>query len=107
MGFALQEHPWISSEKHRFGRPGTEYDFAARNAQKAFDQYNERERAAKDLAKDVNRRVSALAVSSGQRKGLTGSRSRDSILLVARTTSSVLGRVPEALPLPWAGAQHV
>lgn len=26
-----KEYPWIPSEREHFGRPGTDYDFAARN----------------------------------------------------------------------------
>ena len=59
-----QEYPWIASEKHRFGRAGTEYDFAAKDAEKAFEDYNAAERQAKELGKEVNRRVSVLAVST-------------------------------------------
>lgn len=59
----MQEFPWIPSEKQRFGRPGTEYDFAGRDAAKAFEEYNIAEKQAKELGKDVNRRVSALVVS--------------------------------------------
>jgi structural maintenance of chromosome 2 len=59
----LQDYPWITSEKPRFGRPGTEYDFAARDPEKAFQEYHQASQQVKDLGKDVNRRVSILAVS--------------------------------------------
>lgn len=61
--FDYQEYPWIASEKSRFGRPGTEYDFASRDPESAFNDYNEAEKQVKELGKGVNRRVSILAVS--------------------------------------------
>ena len=59
----MQEFPWIASEKSRFGRAGSDYDFQARDPESAFQEYNDSERQAKELSKGVNRRVSILAVS--------------------------------------------
>lgn len=35
----IERHAWISSEKHLFGRGGTDYDFVSHDPSKARDRF--------------------------------------------------------------------
>lgn len=52
-----KEYPWIASEKRLFGQPGSDYDWAARDAQAAFAEYNKLEETLSGLSKKLNKRV--------------------------------------------------
>ena len=56
---AAQEYPWIESEKQFFGRPGSDYDFAAADCEKAFRDFEKGDEVVERLGKKVNRKVRA------------------------------------------------
>lgn len=35
----VEKHAWIASEKHLFGRSGTDYDFVSRDPRKAREDF--------------------------------------------------------------------
>lgn len=53
----LQEFPWISTEQHLFGRPGTDYDWEATDPGKALAELNAAEETIGKLGKQVNKKV--------------------------------------------------
>lgn len=52
-----QEYPWIESEKSFFGRAGSNYDWAATDCVKAFEDYEKGDEVVERLGKKVNRKV--------------------------------------------------
>ena len=56
----LRKHPWIASEKHLFGEPGTDYDFSETDADEARAQLADAEEAQERLGKKVNKKVMAM-----------------------------------------------
>ncbi|PSC74142.1 structural maintenance of chromosomes 2-1-like [Micractinium conductrix] len=52
-----REHQWIPSEKPQFGKAGTGYDWAARDADEAFAEYEKANATAEGLGKRVNKKV--------------------------------------------------
>ncbi len=52
-----ETHPWIATEKQFFGRPGTDYDFAARDPKAAGAQLKALEAEQAALSKRVNKKV--------------------------------------------------
>ena len=57
----LQEYPWIESEKQFFGRPGSNYDWAATDPQQAFADHEKAADMVDRLDKKVNRKVGRAA----------------------------------------------
>ena len=53
----LQEFPWIATEKDFFGRPGSDYDFGARDVEATFEEYEAANQSLQRLANKVNRKV--------------------------------------------------
>ena len=53
----VQEYPWIVTEKHFFGRPGSDYDFEAHNVDAAFQELQGAQDSQQRLANRVNRKV--------------------------------------------------
>lgn len=53
----LQEFPWIATEKDFFGRPGSDYDFEARDVDATFEEYEAANQSLLRLANKVNRKV--------------------------------------------------
>ena len=53
----LQEFPWIATEKDFFGRPGSDYDFEARDVEATFEEYEAANQSLQRLANKVNRKV--------------------------------------------------
>ena len=53
----LESHPWIKTEKQFFGRPGTDYDFAARDPKTAGATLKALETEQAALSKRVNKKV--------------------------------------------------
>lgn len=53
----LQEFPWIATEKDFFGRPGSDYDFEARDVDAIFEEYEAANQSLQRLANKVNRKV--------------------------------------------------
>ncbi len=54
-----KEYPWIGSEKRLFGRPGSDYDWTARDPEAAFAEYKKLEDTLQGLSKSLNKRVRA------------------------------------------------
>ncbi|EIE18219.1 RecF/RecN/SMC protein [Coccomyxa subellipsoidea C-169] len=52
-----KEYPWIGSEKRLFGRPGSDYDWTARDPEAAFAEYKKLEDTLQGLSKTLNKRV--------------------------------------------------
>ena len=57
----VQEYPWIESEKQFFGRPGSNYDWAATDPQQAFADHEKAADVVERLEKKVNRKVGTFA----------------------------------------------
>ena len=55
-----QEYPWIASEKQFFGRPGSDYDWAATDCEKAFADFERGDEVVERLGKKVNRKVLSM-----------------------------------------------
>lgn len=55
-----KEYPWISSEKRLFGRPGSDYDWTARDPQAAFAEYRQLEETLQGLSETLNKKVRKL-----------------------------------------------
>ena len=53
----VQEFPWIATEKDFFGRPGSDYDFEARDVDATFQEYEAANQSLQRLANKVNRKV--------------------------------------------------
>ncbi|EPS58307.1 hypothetical protein M569_16508, partial [Genlisea aurea] len=56
----LEKYPWIATEKHLFGRPGSDYDFESRNPRKAAKEYEKLQGEQSMLEKRVNKKVTAM-----------------------------------------------
>ena len=55
-----EDHPWVESESHLFGKDGGEYDFARVDAAAAAAELEKREAAQASVAKRVNKKVIAM-----------------------------------------------
>ncbi|KAL6776822.1 SMC2 [Auxenochlorella protothecoides x Auxenochlorella symbiontica] len=55
-----KEYPWIPSEREHFGRPGTDYDFAARDPEEAYAEYEAACKTLESMNKRVNKKVMAM-----------------------------------------------
>ncbi|KAL4421732.1 hypothetical protein ABPG77_002348 [Micractinium sp. CCAP 211/92] len=53
----LREYPWIEGEKAQFGRPGSDYDWEARDPKQVFAEYEKASSAIEGLSKKVNKKV--------------------------------------------------
>lgn len=53
----VQEFPWIVTEKHFFGRPGSDFDFEAHDVDAAFRELQGAQDSQQRLANRVNRKV--------------------------------------------------
>lgn len=53
----LETHPWISTERQYFGRPGTDYDFTLRDPKDAAQALKKLEQEQAALSKRVNKKV--------------------------------------------------
>ena len=53
----MQEYPWIVTEKHFFGRPGSDFDFEAHDVDAAFQELQGAQDSQQRLANRVNRKV--------------------------------------------------
>ena len=53
----VQEYPWIVTEKHFFGRPGSDFDFEAHDVDAAFQELQGAQDSQQRLANRVNRKV--------------------------------------------------
>ena len=64
-----QEYQWIAAEQQFFGRPGSNYDWAATDPSKAFEEQQTASQLVEQLDKKVNRKVrqdcAAVAASPG------------------------------------------
>ncbi|KAI4370067.1 hypothetical protein MLD38_018452 [Melastoma candidum] len=56
----LEKHAWIASQKHLFGRSGTDYDFDAYNPNKAKEALERLHAEQSGLEKRVNKKVMAM-----------------------------------------------
>lgn len=56
----LEAHPWIASERQFFGRAGTDYDFAARDAKQAATELKKLEQEQASLSKRVNKKAMGM-----------------------------------------------
>ncbi|KAH7855805.1 hypothetical protein Vadar_029159 [Vaccinium darrowii] len=56
----IEKHAWITSEKHLFGRSGTDYDFASRDPRIAMKDYEKLQAEQSGLEKRVNKKVIAM-----------------------------------------------
>ncbi|KAJ4836235.1 Structural maintenance of chromosomes protein 2-2 [Turnera subulata] len=56
----IEKHPWIASEKHLFGRSGTDYDFESRDPHKAHEELEKLQAEQSGLEKRVNKKVMAM-----------------------------------------------
>ena len=52
-----KEYLWIASEKRLFGRPGSDYDWTARDPQAAFAEYRQLEQTLQGLSNTLNKKV--------------------------------------------------
>jgi structural maintenance of chromosome 2 len=80
-----EAHPWIASEQQQFGRPGTDYDWEARDTAAAHAELTAAEAAQASLSKRINKKVIAMfdlvpssrrCRRSGASCSTTGTRSR-------------------------------
>ncbi|KAL7184004.1 hypothetical protein ACSBR2_026221 [Camellia fascicularis] len=55
----IEKHAWITLEKHRFGRSGTDYDFASRDPHTAREDF-EKLQAEQSECKRVNKKAMAM-----------------------------------------------
>ena len=55
-----EDHPWVESESHLFGKDGGEYDFARVDAAASAAELEKREAAQASVAKRVNKKVIAM-----------------------------------------------
>lgn len=55
-----RRHPWIEGEREFFGRPGTDYDFQARDPREAQRRMSKARETQQKLGKTVNKRVLAM-----------------------------------------------
>uniref|UniRef100_A0A7S0SYC1 Structural maintenance of chromosomes protein n=1 Tax=Mantoniella antarctica TaxID=81844 RepID=A0A7S0SYC1_9CHLO len=55
-----EAHPWIASEQQQFGRPGTDYDWEARDTAAAHAELTAAEAAQASLSKRINKKVIAM-----------------------------------------------
>ena len=56
---AVQDFPWIAEQKQFFGQPSSDYDFAAADVDKMFEDYEKGDEMVKRLQNKVNRKVCA------------------------------------------------
>ncbi|KAL8096018.1 structural maintenance of chromosomes protein 2-1-like [Apium graveolens] len=56
----IEKHAWITSEKHLFGRSGSDYDFQSRDPHKASEEYAKLQVEQSGLEKRVNKKVMAM-----------------------------------------------
>jgi len=52
-----RDYPWISSEREHFGKPGSDYDWVANDAEKVFEAYTAARSTIESLSKKVNKKV--------------------------------------------------
>ncbi|KAI7750267.1 hypothetical protein M8C21_031841 [Ambrosia artemisiifolia] len=56
----IEKNCWITSEKHLFGRSGSDYDFTSRDPHKARDEFEKLQAEQAGLEKRVNKKVMAM-----------------------------------------------
>ncbi|KAF3792388.1 Structural maintenance of chromosomes protein 2-1 [Nymphaea thermarum] len=56
----LERHSWIRSERHLFGKSGTDYDFSAHNPHKSREAFEKLQAEQSSLEKRVNKKVMAM-----------------------------------------------
>ncbi|GMP69885.1 hypothetical protein CsSME_00028971 [Camellia sinensis var. sinensis] len=56
----IEKHAWITLEKHRFGRSGTDYDFASCDPHTAREDFEKLQAEQSGLEKRVNKKVMAM-----------------------------------------------
>ncbi|KAF5805595.1 putative transcription factor bZIP family [Helianthus annuus] len=56
----IEKNYWITSEKHLFGRSGSDYDFTSRDPHKARDEFEKLQAEQAGLEKRVNKKVMAM-----------------------------------------------
>lgn len=52
-----RDYPWINTERDHFGKPGSDYDWNANDAQEVFRDYERARTTIDSLAKKVNKKV--------------------------------------------------
>ncbi|CAM9869354.1 unnamed protein product, partial [Heterosigma akashiwo] len=60
VAYLEREHPWIAQERQFFGRPSTDYDFAARDPRDAARRVKELKADQDGLAKKINKKVMGM-----------------------------------------------
>ena len=77
------KHEWIEAEKHLFGKPHTDYDFASHNPAKAQQRLNALRQEQEALGKKINKKVLGMFEKAEQEYNVRGIKCACSLYLTA------------------------
>uniref|UniRef100_A0A8C4QEC3 Uncharacterized protein n=1 Tax=Eptatretus burgeri TaxID=7764 RepID=A0A8C4QEC3_EPTBU len=63
----LHDHPWVKSERHLFGRPGSVYDFSSSDLREAKHRLDQVVEAKAKIGRSVNQRAGGLLEQAEER----------------------------------------